>query len=90
MSIPGKMEPVRVLDRLEELYAIGGGHGANRVGGSEDEDQAQRTRHADALCTFDVEPVKRQPNPVDLKRTVETRVRRLKSINAVSIEYPVS
>ena len=53
------MEPMRVLDRLEELYAIGGGEGANRVGGSEDEDQAQRTRHADALCTFDVEPMQR-------------------------------
>jgi allantoate deiminase len=31
---------VRVLDRLEELYAIGGGVGANRVGGSEAEDRA--------------------------------------------------
>src|SRR2546423_14747167 len=31
---------VRVLDRLEELYAIGGGVGANRVGGSEGEDRA--------------------------------------------------
>lgn len=31
---------MRVLERLEELYAIGGGPGANRVGGSEDEDQA--------------------------------------------------
>ncbi len=31
---------VRVLDRLEELYAIGGGPGANRVGGSPGEDQA--------------------------------------------------
>jgi hydantoinase/carbamoylase family amidase len=31
---------MRVLERLEELYAIGGGVGANRVGGSEDEDQA--------------------------------------------------
>src|SRR5258706_8427321 len=26
---------------------------------SEDEDQAQRTRHADTLCTFDVEPMQR-------------------------------
>jgi acetylornithine deacetylase/succinyl-diaminopimelate desuccinylase-like protein len=34
------MEPMRVLDRLEELYAIGGGEGANRVGGTADEDQA--------------------------------------------------
>jgi allantoate deiminase len=31
---------VRVLERLEELYVIGGGPGANRVGGTEAEDQA--------------------------------------------------
>jgi allantoate deiminase len=31
---------VRVLDRLDELYAIGGGPGANRVGGSEGEQRA--------------------------------------------------
>jgi acetylornithine deacetylase/succinyl-diaminopimelate desuccinylase-like protein len=31
---------VRVLERLEELYAIGGGPGANRIGGTADEDQA--------------------------------------------------
>jgi acetylornithine deacetylase/succinyl-diaminopimelate desuccinylase-like protein len=31
---------VRVLERLEELYAIGGGPGANRVGGTPDEDHA--------------------------------------------------
>jgi acetylornithine deacetylase/succinyl-diaminopimelate desuccinylase-like protein len=31
---------VRVLERLEELYAIGGGAGANRVGGTADEDHA--------------------------------------------------
>jgi acetylornithine deacetylase/succinyl-diaminopimelate desuccinylase-like protein len=31
---------MRVLERLEELYAIGGGVGANRVGGTEDEEQA--------------------------------------------------
>ncbi len=31
---------VRVLERLEELYDIGGGTGANRVGGSEGEDRA--------------------------------------------------
>src|ERR1700755_3440313 len=30
----------RVLQRLEELYAIGGGAGANRVGGTPDEDHA--------------------------------------------------
>jgi allantoate deiminase len=31
---------VRVLERLDELYAIGGGIGANRVGGSEGEQRA--------------------------------------------------
>ena len=31
---------MRVLERLDELYAIGGGPGANRVGATEDEDQA--------------------------------------------------
>jgi acetylornithine deacetylase/succinyl-diaminopimelate desuccinylase-like protein len=31
---------VRVGERLEELYAIGGGRGANRVGGSEGENRA--------------------------------------------------
>jgi acetylornithine deacetylase/succinyl-diaminopimelate desuccinylase-like protein len=31
---------VRVLERLDELYAIGGGVGANRVAGTPDEDQA--------------------------------------------------
>jgi allantoate deiminase len=31
---------VRVLDRLEQLYAIGGGPGANRLGYSPEEDQA--------------------------------------------------
>jgi acetylornithine deacetylase/succinyl-diaminopimelate desuccinylase-like protein len=31
---------VRVLERLDELYAIGGGVGANRVGGTADEDHA--------------------------------------------------
>src|SRR5262245_29933724 len=30
----------RVLERLDELYALGGGAGANRVGGSADEDHA--------------------------------------------------
>ena len=34
------MAGMRVLERLDELYAIGGGAGANRVGGTEDEDQA--------------------------------------------------
>jgi acetylornithine deacetylase/succinyl-diaminopimelate desuccinylase-like protein len=31
---------VRVLERLDELYAIGGGAGANRLGGSVEEDDA--------------------------------------------------
>ena len=31
---------MRVLERLEELYSIGGGTGANRVGGTPDEDHA--------------------------------------------------
>jgi acetylornithine deacetylase/succinyl-diaminopimelate desuccinylase-like protein len=31
---------VRVLERLEQLYAIGGGPGANRLGGSAEEDEA--------------------------------------------------
>ncbi len=31
---------MRVLERLEELYAIGGGPGANRVGGTAEEDHA--------------------------------------------------
>ena len=31
---------MRVHERLDELYAIGGGRGANRVGGSEGEDRA--------------------------------------------------
>jgi acetylornithine deacetylase/succinyl-diaminopimelate desuccinylase-like protein len=32
--------PVRLLERLEQLYAIGGGPGANRLGGSAQEDEA--------------------------------------------------
>jgi allantoate deiminase len=31
---------VRVLERLDQLYAIGGGRGANRLGGSREEDEA--------------------------------------------------
>ena len=31
---------VRVLERLDELYAIGGGPGANRIGGSDEEQRA--------------------------------------------------
>jgi len=33
---------VRVLDRLDQLYAIGGGPGANRLGGSAEEDEAHQ------------------------------------------------
>jgi acetylornithine deacetylase/succinyl-diaminopimelate desuccinylase-like protein len=32
----------RVLERLEQLYTIGGGEGANRVGGTPEEDEAHR------------------------------------------------
>ena len=31
---------MRVLERLDQLYAIGGGHGANRLGGTREEDEA--------------------------------------------------
>jgi acetylornithine deacetylase/succinyl-diaminopimelate desuccinylase-like protein len=31
---------MRVLDRIEQIYAIGGGPGANRIGGGEGEDRA--------------------------------------------------
>jgi acetylornithine deacetylase/succinyl-diaminopimelate desuccinylase-like protein len=34
------MKSARVLERLDELYAIGGGPGADRVGGTEGEDRA--------------------------------------------------
>ena len=33
---------MRVLERLDRLYAIGGGPGANRLGGSAEEDEAHR------------------------------------------------
>src|SRR5262249_13346049 len=39
-SDPGHDLCMRVLERLEELYAIGGGPGANRGGRTADEDQA--------------------------------------------------
>jgi acetylornithine deacetylase/succinyl-diaminopimelate desuccinylase-like protein len=32
--------PVRLLERLDQLYGIGGGPGANRLGGSAEEDEA--------------------------------------------------
>ena len=31
---------MRVLERLDRLYAIGGGPGANRLGGTREEDEA--------------------------------------------------
>jgi acetylornithine deacetylase/succinyl-diaminopimelate desuccinylase-like protein len=39
-SLEGASDVTRVLARLDELYAIGGGVGANRVGGSPAEDEA--------------------------------------------------
>jgi len=50
---------VRVLQRLEELYAIGGGPGANRVGGTADEDHAHDLAAGwmrDAGLKVDVDP----------------------------------
>ena len=49
----------RVFERLEELYAIGGGPGANRVGGTPDEDQAHDLAAGwmrDAGMTIEVDP----------------------------------
>jgi len=49
----------RVLERLEQLYAIGGGPGANRVGGTADEDQAHDLAAGwmrDAGLTVEVDP----------------------------------
>ena len=49
----------RVLERLDELYAIGGGPGANRVGGTADEDQAHDLAAGwmrDAGLTVEVDP----------------------------------
>src|SRR5512142_371 len=49
----------RVFERLEELYAIGGGPGANRVGGTPDEDQAHDLAAGwmrDAGMTVEVDP----------------------------------
>lgn len=40
MPGPTRLTAMRVLERLEELYAIGGGPGANRLHGSPDEDAA--------------------------------------------------
>jgi acetylornithine deacetylase/succinyl-diaminopimelate desuccinylase-like protein len=46
---------VRVLKRLDELYAIGGGPGANRPGYSAGEDEAHRLA-ADWMCESGLEP----------------------------------
>jgi acetylornithine deacetylase/succinyl-diaminopimelate desuccinylase-like protein len=51
---------VRVLERLDELYAIGGGAGANRIGGTPDEDQAHDLAAGwmrDAGLQVEVDPV---------------------------------
>jgi len=42
----GSVAPVRALERLERLYAIGGGSGANRVGYSSEEDEAHAIARA--------------------------------------------
>jgi len=49
---------MRVLERLDELYAIGGGPGANRIGGSPEEDRAHELaagwmRHAGLAVEVD-------------------------------------
>jgi acetylornithine deacetylase/succinyl-diaminopimelate desuccinylase-like protein len=49
----------RVLERLDELYAIGGGPGANRVGGSAEEDRAHELAAAwmeEAGLAVEVDP----------------------------------
>src|SRR3954452_24544752 len=50
---------MRVLERLDELYALGGGAGANRVGGTPDEDHAHDLAAGwmrDAGLTVEVDP----------------------------------
>ena len=50
---------MRVLERLDELYAIGGGPGANRLGGSAEEDEAHALAAAwmrEAGLQVDVDP----------------------------------
>jgi allantoate deiminase len=39
-DVRAMMRDVRILERLDELYAIGAGEGANRIGGSAEEDRA--------------------------------------------------
>ena len=49
----------RILERLDELYAIGGGPGANRVGGSAGEDRAHELAAAwmeEAGLAVEVDP----------------------------------
>src|SRR5213082_25382 len=53
------MTASRVLERLDELYAIGGGPGANRVGGSAGEDRAHELAAAwmeEAGLAVEVDP----------------------------------
>jgi allantoate deiminase len=40
VTIAARASPTRVFDRLDELYALGVGPGANRVGGTEEEQRA--------------------------------------------------
>ena len=50
---------MRVLERLDQLYAIGGGPGANRLGGSAEEDEAHELAAAwmgEAGLAVDVDP----------------------------------
>jgi allantoate deiminase len=50
---------VRIIDRLDELYAIGGGVGANRIGGSPEEDRAHELAAgwmAEAGLAVEVDP----------------------------------
>lgn len=50
---------MRILERLDELYAIGGGPGANRIGGSAEEDRAHELAAAwmeEAGLAVEVDP----------------------------------
>jgi allantoate deiminase len=61
---------VRILERLDELYAIGGGPGANRIGGSPEEDRAHELAAGwmeEAGLSVEIDPagnlVGRMPTP---------------------------